>query len=86
MSQNPTDMCAARFKAYRQAQDRYRRASAAREAATVKVTELEAALRSAEHSDRVALGDALVDQSKPPKPEAEKAKAALDEARREPRR
>ena len=48
MSQHPTDMLGDRFKVYRQAQDRHRRATAAREAATVKVEELEASLRSAE--------------------------------------
>ena len=83
MSQNPTDLLSERFKIYRQAQDRFRRATAAREAATVKVEELEAALRSAEHQDRVALGDALVDQSRPPQPEAAKARATLEEAKRE---
>jgi hypothetical protein len=83
MSQNPVDLLAARHRRYRAAQDRYRRASGAREAAQQKVAELEASLRGAEHRDRVALGDALIDQSRPPKPEAEKARTLLDDAKRE---
>ena len=76
MSIAPTDLLAESHKSYRQAQDRYRRATLAREAAQQRVSELERKLSGAECRDRVALGDALVDQRRPPKPEAETAPSA----------
>lgn len=83
MSQAPTDMLAARHKPYRQAQERYRRATAAREAAQQRVSELEQQLVNAETRDRVQLGDALVDGRKPPAGEAEPVLARLEAAKRE---
>jgi hypothetical protein len=83
MSVNPTDVLAQRHKAYRQAQERYQRATAAREAAQQRVAELESELAAAEGRDRVALGDALVDGRRPSKPEAHSVRPRLDEAKRE---
>ena len=83
MSVAPTDLLAERPKVYRQAQDRYRRATFAREAAQQRVSELERKLSGAEGRGRVALGDALVDQRRPPKPEADTARQLLEEAKRE---
>jgi hypothetical protein len=83
MSVNPTDLLAERHKNYRQAQERYQRAVAAREAAQRRVTELEAELSVAEGRDRVTLGDALVDGRRPSKPEADSVRPRLEEAKRE---
>jgi hypothetical protein len=83
LSVNPTDLLAQRHKGYRQAQGRYQRATAAREAAQQRVAELESELSVAEGRDRVALGDALVDGRRPSKPEADSVRPRLDEAKRE---
>ena len=83
MSVNPTDLLAQRHKAYRQAQERYQRATAAREAAQQRVAELESELAAAEGRDRVALGDALVDGRRPSKPEADSVRPRLEDAKRE---
>jgi hypothetical protein len=83
VSVNPTDLLAERHKPYRVAQERYQRATAAREAANEKVAQLEACVHDAEARDRIALGDALIDQRKPPRPEADDARSRLEQAKRE---
>jgi chromosome segregation ATPase len=83
VSVNPTDLLAQRHKAYRQAQERYHRATAAREAAQQRVSELESELASAEARDRISLGDALVDGHRPGKPEADSVRPRLEDAKRE---
>lgn len=83
MSLNPTDLLAERHKSYRQAQERYQRAMAAREAAQERVAELKSQLAAAEARDRVSLGDALVDGRRPSRPEADSIRPRLDEAKRE---
>jgi hypothetical protein len=83
LSVNPTDLLAERHKSYRQAQERYQRAAAAREAAQQVVAELESELAGAASRDRISLGDALVDGRRPSKPEADRVRARLDEAKRE---
>lgn len=83
MSVNPTDLLGQRHKSYRQAQERYQRATAAREAAQQRVAALETELATAEARDRVALGDALVDGRHPSKSEAESVRSRLDDAKRE---
>jgi hypothetical protein len=83
MSVNPTDLLVQRHKGYRQAQERYQRATAAREAVQQHVAELEAELAGAEARDRISLGDDLVDGRRPSKPEADSIRPRLDEAKRE---
>jgi hypothetical protein len=83
MSVNPTDLLAQRHKAYRNAQERYRRAVTARESAQQRVSELEGELTAAESRDRVALGDALVDGNRPGKPEADSVRQRLGDAKRD---
>lgn len=83
MSVNPTDLLGQRHKTYRQAQERYQRATAAREAAQQRVSELESELAAAEGRDRVALGDALVDGHRAAKPEADSVRSRLEDAKRE---
>ena len=83
MSVNPTDLLAQRHKAYRQARERYQRATAAREAAQQRVSELESELTRTESRDRMALGDALVDGRRPSKPEADSVRPRLEDAKRE---
>ncbi len=79
----PTDLLLERHKSYRQAHERYLRASQARQSAQTRLQELEGELRAAEARDRVALGDALVDGCRPPTSEAEKLREALEEAKRQ---
>lgn len=83
MSVNPADLLAQRHKAYRQAQERYQRATGAREAAQQCVSELESELVGAESRDRMALGDALVDGRRPSKPEADSVRSRLEDTKRE---
>jgi multidrug efflux pump subunit AcrA (membrane-fusion protein) len=80
---NPTDLLAGRHKAYRQARDRYLRATAAREQAQQRVNELERELATTEARDRVDLGEALVDKRKPPAAQADAARATLQAAKRD---
>lgn len=83
MSAHPTDLLTQRHKSYRQEQERYQRAVAARQDAQGRVTELESELARAEARDRVALGDALVDGRRPAKPEADNVRPRLEEAKRD---
>jgi hypothetical protein len=83
LSVNPTDLLSQRHKGYRQAQERYQRATAAREAAQQRVGELKSELAAAEARDRINLGDALVDGQRPSKPEADSVRVRLEEAKRE---
>jgi hypothetical protein len=83
MSVAPTDLLAERHKSYRQAQERYQRATAAREAAQQRVAEQESELSAAEGRDRISLGDALVDGQRPGRPEADSVRPRLDKAKRE---
>jgi hypothetical protein len=83
VSVSPTDLLAQRHRAYRNAQDRHRRAIAARESAQQRVSELESELSAAQARDRVALGDALVDGNRPGKPEADSVRARLEDAKRD---
>jgi hypothetical protein len=80
---NPQDLLAERHTAYRKAADRAQRATTKRSEAQATVAEREQELRMAEARDRDALGDALVDGSRPPTPTAPKAEARLEAARRE---
>jgi hypothetical protein len=83
VSVNPTDLLAERHRRYRQAQERYQQATVARETAQQRVAELESELAVAESRDRVALGDALVDGRRPPRPEADSIRSRLEAAKGE---
>jgi len=83
MSVNPTDLLAQRHKAYRQAQERYRRATAARETAQQRVSELESELAAAEARDPCGAWRCAVDGNRPGKPEADSVRHRLEDAKRE---
>jgi arginine deiminase len=78
---NPTELLAQRHRDYRKAQDRHARALERLHAAGEHVQRLEHELTEAEDEDRQALGDALVDGTKPPAGKAEKARSALTKAK-----
>jgi chromosome segregation ATPase len=80
---NPTDLLAERHRSYRAARARYLRATAEREKAQQRVSELERELAAAEARDRDALGEALVDGRKPPATQADDAHAALQAGKRD---
>ena len=83
MSIAPTDLLTKRHKSYRQAQERYQRATAAREAAQQRVAEFESELARAEAHDRISLGDALVDGQRPARREADSVRPRFEESKRE---
>jgi hypothetical protein len=79
---NPTDLLAERHRSYRAARTRYLRATAEREKAQQRVSELEGDLAAAQAGDRDALGEALVDGRKPPADQADDARDALQTGKR----
>jgi hypothetical protein len=78
---NPTDLLAQRD--YGKALDRHLRALEQWRIAQERVKVLERELADAEDEDRLALGEALVDKTKPPAPKADRALAALQKAKGE---
>jgi hypothetical protein len=78
---NPTELLAQRHRDYAKAQDRHTRALGRRGAAEERVQALERELADAEDEDRRTLGDALVDETKPPARKTERARTALEKER-----
>jgi hypothetical protein len=78
----PEDLAAARFKPVRQALERIAKAEAARAASAGRLEQLRAAVGPAEHRDREALGQALVDGKAEPPSQAAEIQTELDHEER----
>jgi hypothetical protein len=83
MNPNPQELLARRQRDYAKALDRHARAIEKQRAVEERVQALERELADAEDEDRRALGDALVDGTKPPARKAERARTALEKAKAE---
>ena len=79
---NPQDLARARFKPIRQALERIEKTEAAHAKSQAKLEQLRAAVGPAEHRDREALGQALVDGKPEPASEAEEIKSQLAQEER----
>jgi hypothetical protein len=79
----PQELLAQRQRDYREALDRQARAIEKHNAAVECVQQLERQLLEAEDEDRRALGEALVDNRKPPAGKTERARDALAKAKDE---
>ena len=78
-----TELLAKRHREYAKALERHERAMEQWRAEGERVQALERELADAEDEDRVALGEALIDGTKPPSRKAERARAALAKAKAE---
>ena len=82
MSVAPLDLAAVRFRPVRQALERIAKAEAAHAESVGRLEQLRAAVGPAEHRDREALGQALVDGRAEPASEAAEIQAELEHEER----
>jgi hypothetical protein len=80
---NVHELLGQRHRDYAKAQERHARALERRSAAEERVQALERELADAEDEDRRTLGDALVDERKPPARRADRVRVALKKAKAE---
>jgi hypothetical protein len=79
----PTDLLAQRHRDYAKAVEWHQQAIAELHAAQERVQTLDRELADAEDADRQALGDALIDKTKPPARKADRARTRLTKAKTE---
>jgi hypothetical protein len=82
MSTNPQDLAAARWKPIRRAEARIAEAEAKHAASRARLQQLAAEIGPAEHRDRQALGQALVDGKPEPAAEAANLRTELEQEQR----
>jgi hypothetical protein len=80
---NVQELLGQRHRDYAKAQERHARALEKHQAAVERVQQLERELVAAEDEDRRALGEALVDGTKPPARKSKRAATALEKAKAE---
>jgi hypothetical protein len=79
---NPESLAATRWKEIRQAHERIAKAQRAQAKSQARLQELRGQIGPAEHRDRAALGQALVEGKAEPASEAAKLKAGLEQEER----